>query len=730
MKVAAPALVRASIARHVLGLESGVTTLGHITLLPHQREAIDRVQRLLDSHGGALLADDVGLGKTFVALAVARAAADPVVVAPAALQVQWLDAARRADVRLRFRSLESFSRGATLSAAPDLVIVDEAHHLRTRRTRRFRRVSALCAHARVLLLSATPVQNRLEDLRTLLALFLGERAGALREDELARFVVRRAGADLDLRQPMRLPRVLAPQWIAIDDVDCLDRLLALPPPLPPIDGTDGGILLVYTLARQWASSRRAFVAALTRRLARGAAMEDALLAGRRPTRAELTAWGYADGAQQLAFPEVMVARDLHRGGAALLDQVRRHMDAVRELLAFLRSASDPDPRRADALCDLADRHPGERIIAFSEFADTVSALYRLVQSRARAAMLTHAGGRVAGGPIGRGEALARFAPGAGRAAAMERIDLLLTTDVLSEGVNLQGASVVVHLDLAWNPARLEQRVGRLRRLGSARDAVAVYAMTPPAPAERLLALERRLRAKTALAARAIGVAGAILPGMPHSERAASGAAAESRLMGALARWRSTESSDEAVACAVWSPRRAAIACVSHGGSVSLLAVLEDRITDARAVVEDLIAHAEGAGLAVDPQDLAGVTRRLDCWLRRRAIAAVVDLPALRVGRSRRDILRRADAIARRTPRHARPAVASLVHAARSAAQLPLPAGAEVVLTELAHAPLADAAWLQAVSEFAAVHGGRTAPPPAILALILLRGDEPRDAGAG
>ena len=47
--------------------------------------------------------------------------------------------------------------------------------------------------------------------------------------------------------------------------------------------------------------------------------------------------------------------------------------------------------------------------------------------------------------------------------------LLLTTDLASEGVNLQDASVVVHLDLPWTAARLEQRVGRVARLASAHD---------------------------------------------------------------------------------------------------------------------------------------------------------------------------------------------------------------------------------------------------------------------
>ncbi|MGH7689279.1 MAG: helicase-related protein, partial [Gemmatimonadaceae bacterium] len=86
-----------------------------------------------------------------------------------------------------------------------------------------------------------------------------------------------------------------------------------------------------------------------------------------------------------------------------------------------------------------------------------------------------------------------------------RVTMLITTDLLSEGVNLQEANVVVHADLPWSPARAEQRVGRVRRLTSPHDRVFVYAFRPPASADHLLHLERRLRHKIALAARAVGI---------------------------------------------------------------------------------------------------------------------------------------------------------------------------------------------------------------------------------
>jgi hypothetical protein len=339
-------------------------------------------------------------------------------------------------------------------------------------------------------------------------------------------------------------------------------------------------------------------------------------------------------------------------------------------------------------------------------------------------MLTHGGGRVAGGAVTRRELLERFEPGASASVrASERIDLLLTTDVLSEGVNLQDASVVVHLDLAWNPARLEQRVGRLRRIGSARDTVAVYLFAPPAPAERMLGLERRLRLKLGIAARAVGIAGAILPGF--GAQSAVAAPTEDRITGLVRRWRRSPAplNETCIGAAVRAPRNAALACVRSGGTVSLIAVLADRITDSHAVIEDLLANADGDDKPIRRHELGAVRDAVDRWLRRRLVVDVVDVSALHVGRARHTLLDRVDTIAHRTPRHAKPELMPLMRAARSAATVTLPAGAERVLDELARAPLGDHAWLQAIGEFAALHARSGAVASELLALLLLRTDD-------
>ena len=174
IRLSTPREVRATIARHVLG-DDADALVGDIRLHPHQLDAVGRLRRMISGHGGALLADDVGLGKTYVALAVARDARAPVIFSPAALRSTWQAALGRARLTARWHSIESLSFASPPDPG-DLVIIDEAHHLRNPSTRRFAAAAMFCRNSSVLLLSATPVQNRIDDLRTLLSLFLGARA--------------------------------------------------------------------------------------------------------------------------------------------------------------------------------------------------------------------------------------------------------------------------------------------------------------------------------------------------------------------------------------------------------------------------------------------------------------------------------------------------------------------------------------------------------------------------
>ncbi len=467
--------------------------LGSVTLHPHQVSAIRRIESALEEFGGALLCDEVGMGKTFVALAVASRFQQCVVVAPAVLRDMWSQQSGIAGVELPFVSFEQLSRGRRLKDRFDLVVIDEAHHARNRTTRRYEGLSTMVMQSRVLLLSATPIHNSQRDLTALLALFLGSRSASLSRAEIARCVIRHEVETSGLAS--RIPEAGALRWLDLtDDRRIPDQLMALPPPLPVRDGGLGGVLIARSLVRQWCSSDAALESALRRRLGRSLALIAALESGHYPSEGELAAWTIGDDSVQLAFPS-LVATPIGET-AGLLSVLRRHQDALRELLRSLKRERSRDADRAQLLAGIRHEHFGVPIVAFSQYAETVNAMFRELRREAGIAVLTARGARVAGGSLSRREAISRFAPKASGVRApreAERIDLLLATDLLSEGVNLQDAGVVVHLDLPWTAARLEQRLGRVARLGSQHSRIFAYGIRPSPAAEVLIRMESTIR---------------------------------------------------------------------------------------------------------------------------------------------------------------------------------------------------------------------------------------------
>ena len=749
--IAAPAAaVRAAIARCILGPRASAgaancarspALLGDVTLRPHQMDAVARLRTLIADSGGALLADAVGLGKTYVALMLARDARAPLVVAPASLRDMWRRALDVAGVHPPLISFETLSRrGRRHCGSPhaspaeedtryDFVIVDEAHHARNPATRRYRALAELLVGARVLLLTATPIHNRRADLASLLALVLGARAHALDDSQLARFVLRRDRAvlpsSLDAARADRIPRASPPVSLALPEDDALPAaILALPPPLPPSDGDEGGSLVGHFLVRQWASSDAALLAALRRRLARARAIESSLDRGVYPSRAELRAWTSDGASQQLAFAELLAppAREPPASLYSLRSAVAAHASAVRSLLAALDGGEPRDEARATLLRDLCRRHRGERVVAFATFAETVGAMFRRLRGEIPAAALTAAGAVVVGGPLIRREALARFAPlasGVRPPRPADRIELLLTTDLLSEGVSLADASVVVHLDLPWTPARLEQRVGRAARLGAPHERVAVYAFAPPASAEAVLAIERRLREKLRAAGRVVGVAGTILPGAvlsPHAPAAPSPTEDAEAVRRILERWRADEgtahegAADESVVAATRCGVTGFVAaCRSVGDSsdpsptsrpVLLASVGAREVSDdAGALLRALAAADGGVDDTPGPAALAGSIAAIERWSTRRAALSATGVADGAAVLARRRVIERIARIARRVPAHRRAALAPLTVGARRAALAPFGSGGEWVLEELARADLPDDAWLRAVRAF-------------------------------
>ncbi len=570
------------------------------TLAAHQRRAYERACAIVDRYGGVIIADAVGLGKTYIGLRLLaralQAGQRALVIVPAALKGQWKralayltpdprdldgqDTARAEVDNLDFwvnetltgdftlLSMEALGRPSfdpSLFDGADFVLVDEAHNFRNPSTRRHKRLAGLVRHASVVLMTATPINNSILDLQHILALFAAPSAfrhlgvndyrvafrrgdGALEEIRtiITACVLRRTrrflrahygaikvhdpltGEPRDLRFPRRRP----PQSVRYDLAGSYGELFTALESwmdglrLPSLDPSSSDVfketsaprdLLKIILLKRLESSTEAFRSSLFQQLAWCQTALRALDAGRilsRPEYRSIFRGPADDPGSQLAFFELMLPPPPTAVGSDRLRAFRSDLEQDLVTLSGLhRTLAANVGRRSDckfeALLRLLDGPlAGRKILIFTEFRDTARYLHRQLGSRPHLARIDSAQALLGREPASRREVIERFAPrsnGLPEPRNIERVDTLIATDVLSEGLNLQDASVVISYDLPWNPVRLMQRVGRIDRLGATADTIELYHFLPAGELERLLRLMERLQDKVSTIQATLGL---------------------------------------------------------------------------------------------------------------------------------------------------------------------------------------------------------------------------------
>jgi len=497
----------------------------HFTPFDYQIKAAQIALRRFRGRG--LLCDEVGLGKTIEAGLVLeeyllRQMVNRVlIITPPALVEQWREELASkfgltdfvANYDPEFRELgprawAAFPRViASLATARrrehrraiknivyDLVIVDEAHHLKNRSSVSWKFVNAL-QKKYILMLTATPVQNNLNELYNLITILkpgqlktprefrrrfvvqgdprLPKNRGRLRE-LLADVMVRHARGQVGIQLPPRRAHTvrlqLGPDERALyDDVSNFVRSCirpTTPPPAPPRSG-EGSLRTPPSLAGRGAGGvgRAETPPSLARRGAGGV--------GRAETPPSLAGRG-AGGVGQVepVLPAVhrFTLRTLQR-------EIGSSPAAVRPTLMKLAERPDMAPHR-EMLLSLADRASGvqswakgkalerlllsqlasdgrEKLIIFTHFRTTLELLADLLRGMGVDFVVYH--GQLS--RAGKDEAIRRFEQSA---------QVLLSTEAAGEGRNLQFCRLMLNFDLPWNPQRIEQRVGRIHRVGQTR----------------------------------------------------------------------------------------------------------------------------------------------------------------------------------------------------------------------------------------------------------------------
>ena len=419
-----------------------------VTRYDHQERTALRVLR--EMRGRGILADEVGLGKTIEAglilkeYAVRGLVQRALVLTPAALTDQW-----REEMETKFslpfsvlRSLRDWDEKPFLIASMDtakrephrrsaqarpwdLIIVDEAHRLKNRFSLNWRFVAGL-SKKYMLLLTATPVQNDMDELFNLVTLL---KPGQLHTYD--RFLERYV-ASPDRRVPMRVAELRG----RLRDVMVRNRR-GIAFTLPP--------RRVHSLAVRLSPAERRLYDDVTE------FVRDAYwsASGRLPWTARLTLMVLQREIGSSTFAVSETLRRLAQSPLFRADE-RERLEALRQDAAAISSNVKADRLRAFL------KSVDEKVLVFTQYRRTLLHLQEVLEADGYRVAAYHGG-------------LSSAAKDAAVRTFREDRSIFLSTEAGGEGRNLQFARTVVNYDLPWNPLRIEQRIGRVHRLGQERE---------------------------------------------------------------------------------------------------------------------------------------------------------------------------------------------------------------------------------------------------------------------
>jgi hypothetical protein len=580
-----------------------------VDLARFQEEGKAEAIRLLDKWGGVLVADAVGLGKTYIGLSLLERELltkrqrgripRGLVICPAQLRdLVWrprliefgipiMDVLSQEEIG---RADFDWKRYSNL----DVVLIDESHNFRNPGTNRYRNLMKLLTggrRKRVILMTATPVNNSLYDFyHQLLLLARGEEhfyrsmgISSLRSyfkaameggleifDLLEETTIRRSRADVRRRQeageevivsgkPVHFPeRRLSRIDYDLDGTyqglyhgitDALDRLYLVAYNLAAYahnknkdteQDEQRNNALIALMKMLYLKRLESSAAAFEESIKRQALFQSSFLKMLREGKL-LNAASYrkllaieADDERPERAEEIMnalspVSPDNYNmqrieGG------VNRDITVLNSILSMLKQVreksvgEDGDDKLRQMKALLAGPIKKQKALIFTSFHDTAAYLYNQLlddqvwQNRAGKPVLGIISGDTK--PDERRKLIERFAPVAARPPDIPldqpwkpegpEIQVLISTDVLSEGQNLQDAGVVINYDLHWNPVRLIQRAGRVDRIGSSFAQIMLYNVFPEAELENLLGLVQRLSTRIAQIDQTVGLDASVL----------------------------------------------------------------------------------------------------------------------------------------------------------------------------------------------------------------------------
>ena len=535
--------------------------------LQYQLDAVTQARKKLEAYNGVFISDVVGLGKTYICAMLANSFKRDtykLFICPPVLVDYWRSVLQEFDVsRCDVESLGKLDR--IIEKGTDkysYIFIDEAHRFRNSGTESFTQLHQICRDKKVVLISATPINNYTSDIENQIYLFQAKQSGTingikniegffrglksklakkapgspqyraqLREnselirDRLIREVmIRRTRGEVqqyykdDLeKQGLRFPTAGSPEKIIYEfdvntDEAFTETIAAIKDfgyarykPLLYLKDKkkfakqmaaqhNMGGFMKGILIKRLESSFYAFAMTLGRFIESYEKFIEMVESGKVYISKKVNVYDLLDDGdtKRLMYfieQEDVMAFDTSDFEPKLLKDLRRDL-AELKYLQGLWGMIKVDPKLEKFRYELQHNKyiKGNKVIVFTESTETAEYLYEKLRDIYGKRIVCFSGKSTQALKV---EIEDSFNP-KNKAKENDKYDLLITTDVLAEGINLHRANVLVNYDLPWNPTRIMQRVGRINRVGTEFDRIYVFNFFPTAQSAQHMPLEDRI----------------------------------------------------------------------------------------------------------------------------------------------------------------------------------------------------------------------------------------------
>lgn len=549
--------------------------------LEYQDHAVIQAKRILEKHGGVIIADVVGLGKTYIAAMLGKylgAKKRCLFIVPPVVQEYWQTVLKDFNYSQRDKvvSLGIIDQVVNWDdiGKYDYVFVDEAHRFRNADSKEFQYLKQICYGKGVILITATPQNNYITDIFNLISLFqdlkessiipgnpdlqgffaelkreishakgtdsfeivLSHAMSEIRDKVLKNIMVRRTRSEVikyykdDLeKQGLTFPVLHDPERLTYVYNETMDLafnntinllaklkyarytpLLYVKPEYQKevvgdrksgqenIKGFIKGMLI-----KRLESSIYAFKESINR-IQKSLTdfyklyEEDKIVIGA-SSRNNNYDFDYLASLDDKEFDELINQRNLTKIPKIVLEE--KYKEDLENDISILKQLCDmwsqfdvqKDDAKFDVLVDLLKQLRHEKnlkVIIFSEAKDTVEYLEVKLNNLFKGEVVSYCGSDSDSKKV---YIKQNFDPKDKN--PLEEKTILVTTDSMSEGINLHRASIIIDYDLPWNPTRVMQRVGRINRVGSKFTDLFVYNFFPAANTHQHLSLEESIKIK-------------------------------------------------------------------------------------------------------------------------------------------------------------------------------------------------------------------------------------------